>query len=1255
MSSVSTTASPLEIANPHSLFEGGEMGALIQTLDWSKTPLGPIEGWPLALRMMVKFLLANRFPLLLWWGPQYIMLYNDPYRPVLGDKHPASVGQPAAECFSDIWNVIGPLIDTPFNGGPATWIEDLELEFYRTTFTEETHFTVAYSPVPDESAPRGIGGVLATVHEISEKVVGERRVKILRDLGTRSVEANTAEGACTVAARTLDAQGGKDLPFALFYLLEGRRVHLAASSGVPADHPVSPAVIDLDSSDAKGWPVREVIESESPVVVDHLPYRFADVPPGPWADPPHTAIAMPIRSNLAHQPVGVLILGSSARLLFDDRYRDFCELVTSQVAVAIASARALEDERKRVEALAELDRSKTIFFSNVSHEFRTPLTLMLGPLEDLLAGRDELDAHRRELLDVAHRNGLRLLKLVNTLLDFSRIEAGRMQATYQATDLAAMTADLASSFRAATEKAGLRFVVDCPVLPQPVYIDRDMWEKIVLNLISNAFKFTLEGEIRVTLRSSADGSGVALNVDDTGTGIPADELPRIFDRFHRVEGSLGRSHEGSGIGLALVQELVRLHAGAISVNSQINKGSSFLVSLPFGTAHLPKERLAQPSTPASGQQTTAPGPRVFMEEASRWLPPPGSLPAASQDSGLVPSVGTQSERVLIADDNADMRDYIRRLLIPHYAVSIAGDGLEALARAREEPPDLILSDVMMPRLDGLALLRELRADPATRTIPVILVSARAGEESRIEGIEAGADDYLTKPFTARELEARVKGALAVARIRRDSQEDADRRTAQFETLLNAAPLGVYLVDGDFRIREVNPAALPAFGNIPDLIGRDFDEVIHILRPAEYADEVAGQFRHTLETGEPYAVQERIVQRPDSGAREFYEWQINRIPLPRGGFGVVCYFRDISRQVLAREAIADSEARLRFMAESMPQKISTATPTGEVDYFNPQWTEYTGLAFERIAGWGWIQTIHPDDVEENVRLWKRSIETGEPFKVMRRIRRADGIFRWHLSRAHAMRDAEGKISMWIESSTEIHEQKEKEQQLQRANEDLQQFAYSASHDLQEPIRTLAVYSEVIARRYAGVLDPEGQQYLGFLSDSGGRLAMLVNDLLTYSQAGNIEGAPGKVDASAILQQTLSSLSDPILRNQATVTFDRLPEISMHEVHLQQIFQNLIGNALKYRGEEPPVVHVSAANDGGYWRFSVRDNGIGINPQYKDTVFGVFKRLHHDRKYSGTGIGLAICHRVVQRYGGRIWVESEIGQGATFFFTVRQQLE
>ncbi|HZN55008.1 MAG TPA: ATP-binding protein [Candidatus Polarisedimenticolaceae bacterium] len=756
----------MDQTSPAGLFTGaGVMETLFRERDWSATPLGPVDSWSPALRTTVRMLLVNRFPLLLWWGPDYVQLYNDAYRPIPGAKHPVALGQPGRECWAEIWHILGPLVDTPFQGGPATWMEDIPLVINRHGFFEETHFTIAYSPVPDESVSSGIGGVLATVHEITEKVIAERRVVALRDLG-RAAEAKTAEEACAIAGRTL-AGHDLDVPFALLYLLDPdrTRARLAGVAGVAPGAAIAPVEIDLGAPDA-AWPLFGAIEDDAPRVVERLGARFAAVPTGPWPDPPDKAVVLPIPSNKPRHPVGALVAGLSARLAFDESFTGFIELVTGQVASAIANARAYDEERKRAEALAEIDRAKTQFFSNVSHEFRTPLTLLLGPLEDAL--RSPAKALTDRSLAAAHRNALRLLRLVNALLDFSRIEAGRARARFAPVDLASATAELASVFRSAIERAGLRFRVACEPIDEAVYVDHDMWEKIVLNLLSNALKFTFEGEIEVGLRRA--GSRVELSVRDTGIGIPESEIPRLFERFHRIEGTRARTHEGSGIGLALVRELARMHGGEILVASTHGRGSVFTVALPVGATHLPAEQIVS----APGARRIS-GAGAFLDEALLWLP-------ADQEPKPA-AVSRVDARVLIVDDNRDMREYLERLVGESFAVETASDGEEAVEALQARAFDLVLTDVMMPRLDGFGLLSRIRATPALARLPVVMLSARAGEEAKVDGLTAGADDYLIKPFSARELLARVATQVELSRARRRLEEQS---AALAESLRRAA-------------------------------------------------------------------------------------------------------------------------------------------------------------------------------------------------------------------------------------------------------------------------------------------------------------------------------------------------------------------------------------------------------------------------------------------------------------------------------------
>ncbi|WDT74283.1 MAG: ATP-binding protein [Candidatus Manganitrophus sp.] len=761
---------------------GGEMGALMRSVDWSKTPLGPVASWPQSLKSALSIGLNTRFPIAIYWGSDLVLLYNDAWSPIPGTKHPWALGRPAREAWPEIWHIIGPLFEQVIRTGEGSRSEDQLLPMRRHGYTEECYFDYTFSPIRGESGQ--VVGIFNAVTETTYRVLSERRMWLLRELSERVSAARRVDEACVLATQALEAAAA-DVPFALIYLTDpnGREARLEAAFGIEPGTPAAPRSIDLTGAGDSPWPLGSVLRTGRGEVVREIPVSVGVLPGGPWPEPTTEVAALPLemgRENI----VGFLVAGASPRRALDESYLGFFQFAAGHIAKAISNARAYEEERQRAEALAELDRAKTVFFSNVSHEFRTPLTLMLGPIEEALSDNERpLPPEQRERVDLLHRNALRLLKLVNTLLDFSRIEAGRLQSVYEPTDLASLTADLASVFRSAIEKAGLRFVVDTPPLPEPIYVDREMWEKIVLNLLSNAFKFTFEGEIEVALRWAEDR--VELTVRDTGTGIPKEELPHLFERFHRVKGARARTHEGSGIGLALVQELVRLHGGTIGVESEVDRGTTFTVTLPSGAAHLPADRIGGTRTQAS----TATGAAPYVEEALRWFPEarsahPGVRNEEAALSGMLPSA-----RILLADDNADMREYVKRILSRHWTIEAVQDGAAALAAARERAPDLVLTDVMMPEMNGFELLQTLRADPRTREIPVILLSARAGEESRVEGLEAGADDYLVKPFSARELTARVGAHLELARLRRETlqseqqlrleAEEANRFKSQF--------------------------------------------------------------------------------------------------------------------------------------------------------------------------------------------------------------------------------------------------------------------------------------------------------------------------------------------------------------------------------------------------------------------------------------------------------------------------------------------
>ncbi|SCL48991.1 SpoIIE family protein phosphatase [Micromonospora peucetia] len=713
---------------------GGAMGERMSHLDWSTTPLGTPDRWPAALCSAISMMLASSAQIVMFWGEDELAFYNDAYRPTIGGKHPDVLGRPAREHWAETWSVLGPLLAGVRRDGRSYRAEDHPFLLDRHGFLEETYFDVSYDPIL--GADGSVDGIFCIVNETTGRVVGERRLRLLAELGTELAEVDSRAELGRAAAAVLDRHR-PDVPYALVHLLdEAGNLTLVGSSGV------DPRTVTIPSP----APLGEVVATGTAATV-----AVTDLITGAPADATGQALVLPITAGT--ETVGSLAVGIARRQPLTDEYRDFFDLVAAQISRAVGRQQAYEQERARAAELAALDRAKTNFFANVSHEFRTPLTLVLGPLEDLLADPALPETYTARLT-IMHRNALRLLKLVNTVLDFSRLESGRLAARYQPTDLADYTSRLASTFRSATQRAGLRLVVDCPPLPAPVFVDRDMWEKIVLNLVSNAVKFTFDGEIRVRVRA-VDGAA-RLEVTDTGVGIVPAELAQVFERFHRVPGVRSRSHEGTGIGLALVRELVEMHGGEVAVRSRVDEGSTFTVTVPFGFGHLPAERIADADPPVPGELAQA---DLYVAETGLWTAPgPAGAAGSARGTGA-------AGRILVADDNADLREHVSRLLSPSWEVVAVADGVEALRHAVDGSFDLVLTDVMMPRLDGFGLVAALRADPRTRHVPIVLLSARAGSAEEVAGLAVGADDYLTKPFSSQELVARVRANVELGQLR----------------------------------------------------------------------------------------------------------------------------------------------------------------------------------------------------------------------------------------------------------------------------------------------------------------------------------------------------------------------------------------------------------------------------------------------------------------------------------------------------------
>ncbi len=766
--------------------------------------------------MAIRIMLTSRQPIWIGWGKELIYFYNDPYKSIIGGKHPWALGKPTIEVWREIWDDIGPMLATALGGEQGTYVESQLLIMERNGYPEETYYTFSYSPIPDDDGT--VGGIFCANSDDTARVISERQIGLLQELAAKTANTRSWQEACEQSAKAL-ATNQRDLPFALLYVTDpaASALSLVGTSGIAPGHAAAPATLD-PAVDTR-WRIAEALGSHEAPLVENLAELFdVPLPKGAWQLPPSRAVVLPFSGTGEATRSGVLIAGLNPYRLFDDNYRGFLGLAAGQIAAALANAEAYEAERRRSEALAELDRAKTTFFSNVSHEFRTPLTLMLGPLEELLAGT--ADTNSRNKLELVHRNGMRMLRLVNSLLDFSRIEAGRMQASYEPTDLGKLTAEIAAAFQSIIESAGLSFTVERGELPE-AFIDRKSWEKIVFNLLSNAFKFTHDGNITVSIRPSADGRKAVLRVSDTGIGIATENLPRLFERFHRIEGAQGRSFEGTGIGLALVQELVKLHGGTVEVESIVGQGTSFIVRIPFGSRHLPADQLRARATPVPV------GARSFLEEAVRWLPGDGKAQPPLNSALELPrsAAATGGRRILLADDNADMRDYVRQLLEAQgYLVDAVADGETALMTARATRPDLILTDVMMPRLNGIELLRLIRNDAALASTPVVMLSARAGEDARVEALDAIADDYLAKPFAARELLARIHSNIEIAALRRRTEIELQAINADLERRVEAEVAERLHVEEALRQAQ----KMESIGQLTGGVAHDFNNLLTVI-------------------------------------------------------------------------------------------------------------------------------------------------------------------------------------------------------------------------------------------------------------------------------------------------------------------------------------------------------------------------------------------------------------------------------------------
>lgn len=1258
------------------LFAGrGEMADLLRSFPWESTSLGPAETWPQSLKTAIRIMMTSRQPIWIGWGQDLIYFYNDPYKSVIGGRHPWALRKPVKEVWGEIWAEIGPMLATAMSGTEGTYVEEQLLIMERNGYPEETYYTFSYSPIPDDN--NNVGGIICANTDDTQRVISERQLALLSYLAAQIVDTKSWRSACENSMAALRSNQ-YDLPFAALYLKEadGMAYSLCGVSGIERDHPAAPSQLTAESSP---WPLDNVVHQIT--LIDLLAQHFGNLPTGVWKEAPKSAAILPILPNGETGRSGFLLVGLNPFRLFDDNYQSFLGLVAGQISAAIANALAYEEERKRAEALAEIDKAKTIFFSNVSHEFRTPLTLMLGPLKHVL-DNNELREDIRMDLKVVHRNGLRLLKLVNSLLDFSRVEAGRMQAVYAPEDLAVLTADLASNFRSACERTGLDLSIDCAPLPRPVYVDRDLWEKIVFNLLSNAFKFTFKGGISVVLRAKSDSA--ILQVSDTGVGIAQEDQAKIFERFRRVENSSGRSHEGTGIGLALVKELVKLHGGSIHLNSAAGRGTTFTVEIPFGKNHLPQDQISSERAKVS----TATRAEAFVEEALRWLPDNAASTAESTN---------QRQRILLADDNADMRVYIQRILSDAYHVVAVGDGRAVLEEIKRQRPDLILSDVMMPKLDGFGLLKELRGKRETRDIPIILLSARAGEEARIEGLEAGADDYLVKPFSARELKARVQGILM-------KEEERYEQEQHFHMIADSSPAILWTTNAEGECTylsrqwyELTGGAAPqdlGFEWFKKIHANDFEVEEFLIATAErrpFRSEFRlrqknGEYIWVISAGSPrYDNQNRFIgfvgcvfditdrRRMEivmDGQRRALEMSVAGVPLTE--------ILDVFAKTVELQSSSDVYASILLLDETGERLWHGAAPSlpesynrsvngifvrpdagscgtavyrrenvmvGDIER-DPLWRDFKDLALSHNLRACWSMPIFSTE--------------GKPLATFA-LYYANTMTSPSPGDRLAVEVLGGTAALIIDKNIDMRLRREAEQKLRESEAALREadkrkdeFLATLAHELRNPLAPISNALKIMDMSHNPSAVNEMRE---LINRQLVQMVRLVDDLMDVSRitCGKVELRKERLSLSRVLQNTIEVVQSMVVERQQTLRL-HFPEdeiwLDADFTRLSQIFTNILNNASKYT----PVgglIEVTVETNGAEVVVSVQDNGMGIPPDKLPFIFEMFSQVadHLDRTHGGLGIGLTLVEQLLRMHGGRVEAFSDgLGKGSRFTVTL-----
>ncbi|CAG8550421.1 4726_t:CDS:10 [Paraglomus occultum] len=1271
------------MSNPSTAIDGdsGDSGEetpvteLVYSFDWSTTPLGPRSDWPAWLKSTVDLCLHSVFPIGLYIGPERILVYNQMWRPILKRKHPAALGSKASETWSEIYDVLGPLFDEVFTTGKGQFNDDFLLYMNRSGYVEEAYFSFTLSPMFTEDGQ--VGGIFNAVQETTQRVLMARRLKTLGDLANGTQGAKSIESACHFTTEVF-RENNMDIPYAILYLVENEKVgtefkpknarleattfdrdltaikgpdgteeylfvHGQSSRDLPEVLPRTPEVIDLtdaETSDNMVEDIREISASEPwPLTLavfknDNVTIKLSDN---------SLAVLCPVITTSAGKSflTALMICGISKHRALDTEYEEFLHvwlsLVIGQVGSSFTQGRSREEERKQAEMLADLNRQKIAFFQNISHELRSPLTLMLSPLEEameLCPKNAPIFAH----LKLIQKNNRRLLKLVNTLLQFSRIEAGRLQAWFCSVNICRLTLELASNFESTSRSFGLYYKFEIPIdeelskqLKQKVFLDEEMYEKIVFNLCSNAFKHTWTGGVTVRLYAEPknDREGVILEVADTGVGIPEEHIGNLFQRFYRIESRQSRSHEGTGIGLALVKELVIKHGGHISVTSKVDVGTTFRIWFPTGWDHLPPSQVhfnteKSPVNPnyARDKQLYS-NAELYLEECMQWIQHSKPTQFDDDNDPMLIDDGSASQQktdelsvlytepdcfesdnvkkcVLVVDDNTDMRNYLKSLIKRQFDCICAVDGCDALRviKNSQRLPDLILSDIMMPNMNGYELLAAIRNNPRIQMIPVILLSARAGEEASVEGLEKGADDYLIKPFNARELLARIRANIKLSHLRRQLLAEQRRQSETKQLLFTISSK----IRSGFGIQETLDTAI---AEVKKILSCDSLLIIDSL---VIKDKIACKVMSASlrPQDDPTKIVGRIVRH----------------------FSCDKYVSKSKRKKATCSASTDVQYDEYEELDLLEDDELHDSRELEVDISS----DYESLVIGRRV------SIISVAIRLKSSLWGWIVAHQRPGYI------------WTESEKMFLQQVSNQISLAISHAILVEEKLKREAQMEAAKE------ANKAKKLRTPLG--AIIGALSA--FEGTpLRPDQRDMVEVMTRASDVVLSVVNDILDAArlEAQKLTLINRTFDLIELVEKNIAMFGERAGSKEIELIFLYEPRESPKYVktdpeRLQQVIMNLLSNAIKYTEKGKVEVRLSIRERCGIVDGEkIIDTGIGIDPKFAQHIWESYARgeAAMTRRRDGAGLGLSISKSLVDLNGGTLGVDSELNKGSRFWFT------